>query len=59
MTLKLMAFIILIGTMGSIELDRIGWSQAIIQFILAGAVFIISEQKNRIKMLKKSLEWEK
>lgn len=59
MTLKLMAFIILIGTMGSIELDRIGWSQAIIQFILAGAVFIISEQKNRIKTLKKLLEWEK
>lgn len=57
--LKFMAFLILIGTMGSLEIDRIGMTQAIIQFILAGAVFIISEQKNRIKLLKKSLEWEK
>ncbi|WP_273420257.1 hypothetical protein [Veillonella caviae] len=57
--LKFIAFLILVGTMGSLEIDRIGMTQAIIQFILAGTVFIISEQKNRIKMLKKSLEWEK
>lgn len=57
--LNFIAFLILVGTMGSLEIDRIGMTQAIIQFILAGAVFIISEQKNRIKTLKKSLEWEK
>lgn len=59
MILKLMAFIILVGTMGSLELDRIDFSQTVIQLLLAGALFVISEQKNRIKTLKKSLEWEK
>lgn len=55
MILKLMAFLILVGTMGSLEIDRIGMTQAIIQFILAGAVFIISEQADRIRSLKRRL----
>ncbi|MDD7291496.1 hypothetical protein [Veillonella caviae] len=45
--------------MGSIELDRIGWSQAIIQLLLAGTIFVIAEQAERINGLKQKLEWEK
>lgn len=45
----------MIGTMGALEIDRIEMMQAIIQFILAGAVFIISEQADRIKSLKRRL----
>lgn len=55
MILKLMAFLILVGTMGSIELDRIDWSQAIVQFVLAGTFFVISEQERRIEELKNKL----
>lgn len=57
--LKVISLFLLIGTAGSIEIDRIGFSEAVIQILLAGALFVISEQKDRIKTLKKSLEWEK
>ncbi|WP_164725722.1 hypothetical protein [Veillonella caviae] len=55
MVLKIIAFLLMIGTMGALEIDRIEMMQAIIQFILAGAVFIISEQADRIKSLKRRL----
>ena len=59
MILKVIAFLLMLGTMGSIELDRIGWSQAIIQLLLAGTIFVIAEQAERINGLKQKLEWEK
>lgn len=59
MILKFIAFLLMLGTMGSIELDHIGWSQAIMQLLLAGAIFVIAEQAERINGLKQKLEWEK
>ncbi|MDY5715613.1 MAG: hypothetical protein SPK95_06745 [Veillonella caviae] len=49
----------MIGTMGALEIDHIGWSQAIMQLLLAGAIFVIAEQAERINGLKQKLEWEK
>ncbi|MCI5707985.1 hypothetical protein [Veillonella caviae] len=51
--------VLVIGSMGSLEIDRIGWSQAIMQLLLAGAIFVIAEQAERINGLKQKLEWEK
>lgn len=59
MVLKIIAFLLLIGTMGALEIDRIGWFQAIMQLLLAGAIFVIAEQAERINGLKQKLEWEK
>ncbi|WP_321041566.1 hypothetical protein [Veillonella caviae] len=55
MILKIMAFVVLVGTMGSLEIDRIGWSQAIMQLLLASAIFVIAEQAERINQLKDKL----
>lgn len=55
MILKVIAFLLLIGTMGSLEIDRIGWPQAIMQLLLAGAIFVIAEQTSRINQLKDKL----
>lgn len=55
MALKIIAFLLAVGTIGSIELDRIGMVEAAIQLLLAVALFIIAEQKNRIEDLKKKL----
>lgn len=57
--LKIIAFVLLAGTIGSIELDRIGFWQSVMQLLLAGAIFVIAEQAERIKGLKKKLGWEK
>lgn len=59
MMLKFIAFLLMLGTMESIELDRIGFGQAIIQLLLAGAIFVIAEQAERIRSLKRRLGWEK
>lgn len=53
--LKVIAFVLLVGTIGSIELDRIGFWQSVMQFLLAGAIFVIAEQAERIKKLKEKL----
>lgn len=57
--LKVISLFLLIGTAGSIEIDRIGFSQAVIQILLAGAIFVIAEQAERIRNLKRRLGWEK
>lgn len=59
MMLKFIAFLLMLGTIDSIELDRIGFGQAIIQLLLAGAIFVIAEQAERIRSLKRRLGWEK
>lgn len=53
--LKVISGLMLIGTAGSIELDRISFMQAIMQISLAGAIFIIAEQAERIRNLKGKL----
>lgn len=55
MILKVIAFLLLIGTMGALEIDRIGWTQAIIQLLLSLSLFVIAEQMNRINSLKERL----
>lgn len=55
MVLKIMAFLLMIGTMGALEIERIGWSQAVIQLLLAVALFVIAEQAERIKQLKERI----
>lgn len=55
MVLKIMAFLLMIGTMGALEIDRIAWDQAIMQLLLAGAIFVIAEQAERIKKLKERI----
>lgn len=59
MMLKFIAFLLMLGTIDSIELDRIGFGQAIIQLLLVGAIFVIAEQAERIRSLKRRLGWEK
>lgn len=59
MMLKFIAFLLMLGTIDSIELDRIGFGQAIIQLLLAGAIFVIAEQAERIRILKRRLGWKK
>lgn len=55
MILKIASGLLVMGTMGALEIDRIGWTQAIIQLLLAGALFIIAEQAERIERLKRRL----
>lgn len=55
MVLKVIAFLLVVGTIGSIELDRISWIQAGIQLLLAIALFVIAEQTSRINQLKDRL----
>lgn len=55
MILKTIAFILGVGTMGALEIERIGWTQAVIQLLLAIALFVIAEQAERIKQLKEKL----
>lgn len=57
--LKMIAFLLLIGTIGSIELDRMDFYEVIIQLSLAGAIFVIAEQAERIRILKRRLGWKK
>lgn len=55
MILKIIAFLLGVGTMGALEIDRIGWTQAIMQFLLSLSLFVIAEQTNRINSLKERL----
>lgn len=55
MRLKIIAFLLGVGTMGALEIERIGWTQAVIQLLLAIALFVIAEQTSRINQLKDRL----
>lgn len=57
--LKMIAFLLLIGTIGSIELDRMDFYEVIIQLSLAGSIFVIAEQAEIIRILKRRLGWKK
>lgn len=41
--LKWCAFIWIIGSMGSLEIDRIGFFQFILQFIIGGLVWVCAD----------------
>lgn len=57
--IKAIGIFFAIGSMGALEIDKIGMTQAIMQLLLAGAIFVIAEQAERINGLKQKLEWEK
>ena len=51
--LKLVAGLILMGSVGSLEIDRIGFIQYFVQCALGLALWIVAEQSQTILKLKK------
>lgn len=51
--IKLMAGLILMGSVGSLEIDRIGFTQYFVQCSLGVALWIVAEQGQTIRRLKR------
>ena len=51
--LKLVAGLILMGSVGSLEIDRIGFAQYFVQCALGLALWIVAEQGQTIRRLKR------
>ena len=51
--LKLVSGLIIMGSVGSLEIDRIGFSQYFIQCALGLALWIVAEQGQTIRRLKR------
>lgn len=51
--LKLVAGLILMGSVGSLEIDRIGFTQYFVQCALGVALWIVAEQGQTIRRLKR------
>lgn len=51
--LKLVSGLIIMGSVGSLEIDRIGFTQYFIQCALGLALWIVAEQGQTIKRLKR------
>ena len=51
--IKLMAGLILMGSVGSLEIDRIGFTQYFVQCALGLALWIVAEQGQTIRRLKR------
>ena len=51
--LKLVAGLILMGSVGSLEIDRIGFIQYFVQCALGVALWIVAEQSQTIRRLKR------
>lgn len=51
--LKLVAGLILMGSVGSLEIDRIGFTQYFVQCALGLALWIVAEQGQTIRRLQK------
>lgn len=51
--LKLVAGLILMGSVGSLEIDRIGFTQYFVQCALGLALWIVTEQSQTILKLKR------
>lgn len=51
--LKLVAGLILMGSVGSLEIDRIGFTQYFVQCALGVALWIVAEQGQQIRRLKR------
>lgn len=53
--IKIVGFILIIGAMGSLELDRVTFSGYLMQIMLGGLMIISTNQHERIKYLKEQL----
>ncbi|MDU7145768.1 MAG: hypothetical protein E6305_04400 [Veillonella sp.] len=51
--LKLVAGLTLMGSVGSLEIDRIGFTQYFVQCALGVALWIVAEQSQTIRRLKR------
>lgn len=51
--LKIVAILILIGSVGSLDINRIGYSQFFVQIVLGLALWIVAEQGQTIRRLKR------
>ena len=51
--LKLVAGLILMGSVGSLEIDRIDFTQYFVQCALGVALWIVAEQSQTIRRLKR------
>lgn len=53
--IKIIGFILIIGAMGSLELDRVSFGGYIMQIMLGALMIISANQHERIKYLKEKL----
>ena len=53
--IKIVGFILIIGAMGSLELDRVTFGGYLMQIMLGGLMIISANQHERIKYLKRQL----
>lgn len=53
--IKVIGFILIIGAMGSLELDRVASGGFLMQIMLGGLLIISANQHERIKYLKERL----
>lgn len=51
--LKIVAVLILIGSVGSLDIDRIGYSQFFVQIALGLALWIVAQQGQTIRRLQR------
>lgn len=51
--LKIVAILILIGSVGSLDINRIGYSQFFVQIVLGLALWIVAEQGQTIRRFKR------
>ena len=54
--LKAAALFLVIGTIGSVELDRIGFMQAMFQILCGFMAWVISEYRVEIRRLRRKLQ---
>lgn len=53
--IKIIGFILIIGAMGSLELDRVTFGGYLMQIMLGGLLIISATQRERITYLKRQL----
>lgn len=53
--LKVIGLLVVIGTAGSLELDRIGFAQALFQVLCGFMAWMISEYRIKVKRLRRKL----
>ena len=53
--IKIIGFILMMGSMGSLELDRVTFGGYLMQIMLGGLMIISANQHERIKYLKEQL----
>lgn len=53
--LKVIGLLVVTGTVGSLELDRIGFAQALFQVLCGFMAWMISEYRIKVKRLRRKL----